>query len=77
MFFSPNFPIFVRSVTQSLAAAPDLAVKMIQKIQDEDICSISPVKTLQINSTNTHKQCSVVRYGKILAAVGITTRLDE
>jgi hypothetical protein len=55
MFFGPNFPIFVGSVTQSLAAVADLAVKMIQKIQDEDIRSISPRQDVT-DQFNEHTQ---------------------
>jgi hypothetical protein len=42
MFFGPSWPIFNGSTTASLTAVADLGIKMIRKIQAENIRSIAP-----------------------------------
>ncbi|KAF2809189.1 flavin-binding monooxygenase [Mytilinidion resinicola] len=55
MFFGPSWPIFDGSVTESLSAVGDLAIKMIQKIQAENIRSMAPRQDVT-DAFNEHTQ---------------------
>jgi len=55
MFFGPSWPIFDGSVTESLSAVGDLAIKMIQKIQSENIRSMAPRQDVT-DAFNEHTQ---------------------
>ncbi|GME33237.1 monooxygenase [Neofusicoccum parvum] len=54
-FFGPSWPVFAGSVTASLMAVADLAVKMVRKIQTDDIRSIAPRQDVT-DAFNVHTQ---------------------
>lgn len=58
LFFGPTFPVLAGSVTASLNAVTDFAIKMIQKIQTEDIRSISPKQDVT-DAFNVHVQTAL------------------
>lgn len=54
-FFGPSWPVFAGSVTASLAAVAELAIKMVRKIQTDDIRSIAPRQDVT-DAFNVHTQ---------------------
>ena len=55
LFFGPAWPVFAGSVTASLTAVATFAMKLIRKIQTDDIRSIAPRQDVT-DAFNVHQQ---------------------
>ncbi|EAT77330.1 hypothetical protein SNOG_15397 [Parastagonospora nodorum SN15] len=57
-FFGPTFPVLAGSVTASLTAIADFAIKMINKIQAENLRGLAPKQSVT-DQFNTHVQTAL------------------